>query len=224
MLGLRHGFLLERWHADATPLASDEAGNARWLDRIGRYLGFRARIRSAASETRASLPDLLAMARHNAGRILGPEGAEALAHWTEDALAVLARSVRPVAIDGRMQPWKWLTLPDGRLLKGDALDHHAGHDLVGCQDIAWDIVGAVQEFGFSPEEQHDLAELVAGTGGRPLDPRLLAFLTPCYLAFQAGVLTLALDAAGDPAEAHRLRRRLDRQTARLRRSLFAPAL
>lgn len=221
--GLRHGFLLERWHGDVTPLASDDAGNARWLERIGRYLGFRAGIRPTASETRASLPDLLAMARHNTGQILGPEEAGALAGWTSDALATLSASVRPVAIDGRMQPWKWLALPDGRLLKADALDHHAGHDLVGCQDIAWDIVGAVQEFGFSPGEQRELAGFVAGLSGRRIDPRLLAFLTPCYLAFQAGVLTLALDAAGDPAEADRLRRRLERQTERLRRSLSARA-
>jgi hypothetical protein len=30
-----------------------------------------------------------------------------------------------------------------RLLKTDALDYHAGHDPIGCQDIAWDIAGAI---------------------------------------------------------------------------------
>jgi hypothetical protein len=37
----------------------------------------------------------------------------------------------------------------GRLLKTDALDHHARHDLVGCQDVPWDIVGVTVELGLS---------------------------------------------------------------------------
>ena len=58
----------------------------------------------------------------------------------------LERVVRPVEIDGRLHAWSYLRR-DGHLLKTDALDHHAGHDLVGCQDIAWDIVGAKIELG-----------------------------------------------------------------------------
>lgn len=217
--GLRHGFLLERWHAEATPLESNCAGNIRWLEAIGRYLGFRARTLPASPGTGAPLAELLAMARHNTAEALGSDDRDALAIWTNDAVAALAVSARPVLIDGRMQPWKWLALPDGRLLKGDALDHHAGHDLIGCQDIGWDIVGAVQEFGFSMDDQDHLVRMVEGASGQAIDPRLLAFLTPCYLAFQVGVLTLALGAATDSTEGQRIRRRLERQTARLRRNL-----
>jgi hypothetical protein len=50
----------------------------------------------------------------------------------------------------------------GRLLKSGALDHHAGHDLVGHQDIAWDIVGAVVELGLSRSARDQLCGVVEG--------------------------------------------------------------
>ncbi len=53
--------------------------------------------------------------------------------------------LRPVAIDGKLHAWEWLVRLDGALIKSDAYDHHASHDLVGCQDTAWDIVGAAVE-------------------------------------------------------------------------------
>ena len=40
-------------------------------------------------------------------------------------------------------------LKDPTLLKTDALDHSEGHDLIGCQDIAWDVVGAATELELS---------------------------------------------------------------------------
>lgn len=224
VLGLRHGFLLERWHADARPLCPDHAENARWIDGIGRYLALRATAASSGEtscdeRSGASLAELLAMARHNIGEALGPDRISRLDAWTPNALAMLSEALRIVDTDNRMQPWKWLALPDGRLLKSDAIDHHAGHDLVGCQDIAWDIVGVVQEFGFSPAEQTRLAGIVEAASGRQIQPRLLALLTPCYLAFQVGALTLAHGAANDPAEGARLMHWLARQTARLRTCL-----
>ena len=218
-LGLRHGFLLEHWHADAQPLAADRAENTRWIDTLGRYLGFRARHFPATGNAGAHLDELLAMARHNVGEALGQDWVRPLDIWTPDAVAALGAVVRPVETDNRMQPWKWLSLPDGRLLKSDSLDHHAGHDLVGCQDIAWDIVGAVQEFGFEADAQAKLTAIVEETCERRIDPRLIAFLTPCYLAFQVGALILALEATSDAAERQRLQVWRDRQTARLCRSL-----
>jgi hypothetical protein len=87
----------------------------------------------------------------------------------------LQRLVRPVRTDGRLHAHEWLRLPEGRLLKADALDHHRGHDLIGAQDIAWDEAGALVELGLTT----DLG-----------DPQLRAFYRVAYCAFQIGAHTL----------------------------------
>ena len=116
-------------------------------------------------------------------------------------------------------PGNSCSTPDGRLLKCDALDHHAAHDLVGCQDIAWDIVGACVELPLSSAGQARLMAIVAQEAGRPVDRELLAFLTPCYLAFQLGAAAMAADAAYDLDEGGRLRRSGARYAAQLQNVL-----
>ncbi|WP_336488764.1 hypothetical protein [Methylobacterium nigriterrae] len=217
--GYRHGFLVERWLEEGRPLDLCFVAPDFLIDRVGRYLGFRARHFASGPDRGASVTDLLAMARHNVGEALGPDWAGALGAWTAPRLAGLADRSHPVEIDGRMQPWEFLVRPDGRLLKCDALDHHVAHDLVGCQDVAWDIVGAVAELPLPEDAQGRLAAIVARGGGRPVDPELLAFLTPCYLAFQLGAASMAADAAHDPAEALRHRRSSARYAQKLRRVL-----
>lgn len=214
--GYRHGFLIERWVEDARPLDLCAVAPDGVVDQIGRYLGFRARHFASGPDRGASLTDLHAMARHNVGEALGADWARRLDGWTADRLAGLAAHSHPVEIDGRMQPWEFLLRPDGRLLKCDALDHHAAHDLVGCQDIAWDIVGARAELALSDAGRARLMAVVAQASGRPVDHGLLAFLTPCYLAFQLGAASMAADAAQDSTEGLRLRNGATRYAAQLR--------
>jgi hypothetical protein len=97
------------------------------------------------------LTELLAMARYNTEQRLGPEVARRLEDWSALVPALEAK-VRRVHTDNRMRRHEWLALPDGRILKTDALDHSAAHDLVGCQDIAWDVVGAAVEWGLTEDE------------------------------------------------------------------------
>ena len=73
----------------------------------------------------------------------------------------------------------------GGLLYFHAVDHHAANDLVGAQDPAWDLVGAIVELGFSGEERARLLEAAARRGVRPT-PEQLAFYEVTYLAFQMG--------------------------------------
>jgi hypothetical protein len=193
--GLCHGFLIERWIA-ATPLCvaeRDGAGRHRMIERIGRYLGFRARAFAAAPDRGASLDDLAEMVRHNATLALGA------APTLPGSPAALAPRVHRVEIDGRLHAWEWLVQVDGSLLKADALDHHAAHDLIGCQDITWDLAGAAVELGLSVAEQQRLAAITGERAGRAIDPELLAFARPCYLAFQLGRHALAATAGGDEA-------------------------
>jgi hypothetical protein len=183
-LGLRRGFLIERW-VEGSP--GPDVDRPAMIEHVGRYLGLRAVAFPAEDGAGASLEDLAVMARTNLAE-LGLDAARVPAPPPQEA-------VKPVHIDGRLHRWEWLTTPDGRLIKTDAVDHSVAHDLVGCQDIAWDVAGARLELGFDAAETQRLCAAVASVCDRPVAPALLAFYEVAYPAFQAGLWTLAGDAA-----------------------------
>lgn len=196
---LRHGFLAERWLEDACPLTE---GAPDAVERLAGYLAFRAERFPAPSGSGAALTELLTMARTNIGEALGDGAAKALECWTADRLAELEAGLRRVVTDNRLHRWEWLRLPDGRLMKSDALDHSAAHDLIGCQDIAWDVAGGIVEFDLSDRQAEALCHMVEAVV--PLDRRVLAFCIPCYIAFQIGYWTFAT--GSDPSAADERRR------------------
>ena len=191
------------------PWTRSSATATRVVEQVGRYLGFRARHFEAGAEQGASLKALAEMARFNTAQTLGEEAACDLDPLLRDA-GLLEGAVRRVETDNRLHAWEWLHAPDGRLLKTDALDHHAGHDLIGCQDIAWDIAGATVELDLSefgvPAAVPDRRRAVRTSR----DPDLLALLTPCYLAFQMADHAMAANSGrtrkrGSPAAPRRHR-------------------
>jgi len=194
--GLCHGYIVERWRDDLVPLTSQMSGElrARLVDRMGDYLGFRTRHFASPPACGASVRQLWEMGRHNTGEALGPDLASAWNEWLP-WLDTMARTLRPVETDNRMHPWEWLAGEDV-ILKTDAVDHHAGHELVGCQDIAWDIAGAAVEFGLSATE---LQRLIARCGYAP-DPLALRFMRQCYLAFELGRSHEAFEGDADTAQ------------------------
>jgi hypothetical protein len=176
--GLTHGWLIQRWHDDARP-------SRPALDELAAYLRVRAFL---PAEQGASLVELATMVRRNA---------PALGSWAPPTERLQAR-VRPVRIDGRLHAHEWLRLPTGQLLKADALDHHQGHDLVGCQDLAWDLAGAKIELGLAT---HDVALLEQALG---IDPELTAFYRVAYAAFQLGAHRMSETmVSSEEAERHR---------------------
>jgi hypothetical protein len=86
-------------------------------------------------------------------------------------------------------------------VKLDALDHSQAHDLVGPQDIAWDVAGAEVEFDLDAAATRSLAE-AAGA-----DPVMLELFRTAYPAFQAGLWRFA----GDEPRVDGYRARLARQ-------------
>jgi hypothetical protein len=210
--GLRHGFLVERWCDGAPSLDRVAFDRPTLVGQVGAYLAFRARAFPAPAESGASLADLARMACRNVGQALGPEAAAALKERLSMAVDLEAR-VRRVVTDNRLHTHEWL-VSGGRLIKTDALDHAAAHDLVGCQDVAWDVAGAAVEFGLDATESRRLCRAVEREAGIGVDPDLLAFLQPCYLAFQLGAATLAAEAVGH-GEAPRLRGEAQRYRALL---------
>jgi hypothetical protein len=207
--GQVHGFLVERW-IDAAPLGGDEDVP----EFAGRYVGARSRILPAPGGG-ASLGELAEMARHNIGLALGEEWAATFARSVPD-LEALQGSVRRIATDNRCDRHEWLRTQDGRILKADALDHDAAHDLIGAQDIAWDVAGVIAEFDLPADAAERLVAVTGDAAGHAVDADLLAFLTRCYLAFRLGAAQMAADSLGGwPEEAARNRAAVARYADRL---------
>jgi hypothetical protein len=120
----------------------------------------------------------------------------------------------PCCTDNRMHRWEWVCSA-GKWFKFDSLDHHAAHDLVGCQDIAWDIAGAAVEFALSPEERARLIAGLEGRLGRLIAPQFVEVYELAYLGFQIGLWTMAKQ-RNNENEAHRIEQQLMRYDQRLR--------
>jgi len=217
-VGYRRGFLVERWNGDARPLGPDAGDRPALLRHLAAYLGFRARHLPAEPGSGATLATLAEMLRENAAEALGEDAGRAFRRLSMLADGLEDR-VRRIETDNRMHRWEWLAGPNGALLKTDALDHCAAHDLVGCQDMAWDVAGAAIEFDLDEAEEAELCALAGREAGRPVDLGLLRFLAPCYAAFQLGSWTMARASDGDPDEAMRLDREIARYARHLRRFL-----
>jgi hypothetical protein len=125
------------------------------------------------------------MLKHNATEILEPDNT-ALDHYFRVSTK-LRPHVRRIVTDNRLHTWEWLVTSDGALLKTDALDHARSHDLIGCQDVAWDVAGAIVEFAFDQSEADGVMQRVAYHSGEAVSRDLVAFLLPCYSAFQLGL-------------------------------------
>lgn len=215
-VGLAHGLLVERWRDDARPLDRHEKPTAD----VARYIGTRARLFPAAEHSGASLTRLLEMCRRNVSLALGPEAASRLGRW-DGAVDRLSRRIVRIRTDNKLDRHEWLRLPDRRLIKTDALDHHCGHDLVGCQDIAWDVAAAIAEFELNAAQANELVVAAQRWSGRDVDHELLEFYRVAYAAFR-----LAWAAAGaemcspGDADRQRLEARASRYSAQLQQLLL----
>jgi len=221
--GLRHGFFVGPWMEGVRPLPlAPEVDRIALLDAVATYLAFRASRFQAAPEERGATPvKLFEMIAYNAKRALGPIVTEILKDW-RGRLPEVARLERLVLTDNKMHAWEWLVTPEGKILKADALDHHRANDLVGPQDIAWDLAGAAVELDLDEAELGLLADAVARRSGTPRAERVqLDFYAVAYLAFQTGRHTLAAEALEPwtPADAAGMRSEMERYAEGLRRTI-----
>lgn len=207
-LCLLHGFLLERWLPGAPPTAAQVRSPA-FRRKVAAYLDFRAQM-PAPNQAGAPLDELIAVALTNAEGACG----SAFSHRLRARLALASEAshaLRPINIDGRLHFWEWRWGPDGSICKTDAVDHVNGHDIVGSQDPAWDVAGAVVELDFSAAEGNALARRVA------VSAETLEIFKILYCAFQVGVWALAAAAALDDADVERAKGQEQRYVGELRR-------
>ncbi|MER9896847.1 hypothetical protein [Mesorhizobium sp. M0130] len=212
--GLCHGFLVERW-IDGTTLDRARLSKEKVVAHLGHYLAWRA-ANLPASEPGASLEALADIALQNTSEGLGESRAAELRNWFSKQ--VPPKTMQRVEIDGRLHPWEFILSRSGTLVKTDALDHCRSHDLIGCQDIAWDIAGARVEYSLSNAATAALCKAVEATTSRPVDADLVRYYEPCYLAFQLGLWSMA-QRSGDGREQIRLAAAARRYAAMLLRFL-----
>lgn len=200
-VAVRNGFHLERV-APASPLGPDR--RVRFLAHLGRYLRFRRDTFPAGEHDGGDAAQLIEMSITNAFELGGDELAAAVQRRVQ-RLPEAAR--RRVFVDGRMHVWEWGEAAGG-FCKFDALDHACGHDLVGAQDIGWDVAAACVEYGLTDDEADWLAN---AAGAAPVD--LPAFRC-AYAAFQAGLWSYAA-AGASPRDGVRARAQVGRYARRL---------
>ncbi|MGE5562271.1 MAG: hypothetical protein ACM3ZV_03070 [Bacillota bacterium] len=213
-LGLVHGFLVEPWCEDASPLAAADTP----LNEVARYIGTRARLLPASSGSGAEAEKLLEIARRNISLEFGERAGEAVERWSGRTGELNRRIVR-VRTDNRLDRQEWLRTPSRALVKTDALDHHQGHDLVGCQDVAWDVAGALTELDPDQNDARALVAAVEHWAAREVDRELLEFCRLAYCAFRLGQARLGEGMTSDCAERKRLRAAGDRYAAELQHLL-----
>jgi hypothetical protein len=198
--GVARGFLEEEW-LDGRRLRAADAAQPDTIERLAAYLAFVRR--EFATGRSAPMDDLAEMIDVNTPgmRIDG-------AAFDEEE----------VAVDGRMLPHEWIRAGN-RLVKADALDHHADDFLPGCRDIAWDVAGAIVEFDMRPATASALVTQYRNQSGDNTIGQRLSFYVPAYLAFRIGYATMAAESLGTTDEG----RRFMALAARYRRSLGARA-
>ena len=160
--------------------------------------------------------DLLSMTRLNVAEGLGEAAVEGTA-WMERMRATV--EARPaVAVDGRMLPHEWLWTAGGPR-KCDGLDHHDDHFWPGTQDIAWDLAGAMVEWGFGAETRKQLLAGFEALTGDLGARQVLPFHEAAYLAWRLGYTSLAAETLGDSDDGQRMTRDRDIYAGLLRAAL-----
>jgi hypothetical protein len=204
--GLAEGFLATRF-VEGRPAARLDTG---LLGTMERYL---AHLAAGPDRGAPRFEDILGMTRLNVAEGLG-EAAAGRTGWM-DGLHERVMARPTVAGDGRMLPQEWLRTAGG-VLKCDGIDHHDDHFWPGTQDIAWDLAGAMVEFGMGAEAREQLLDGFAARTGDRGAREVLPFYEVAYLAWRLGYTTLAAETLGGSEDGLRMARDRDRYAARLR--------
>jgi hypothetical protein len=211
-LACTHGFVARPW-LEGKPLRREQ-GDGIVLARIGRYIADAAMPPVPETERRSSVERLREMLYWNTRESLGEAMAERSRAW--EGLA--PETAWPTYGDGRLGPEEWLRESDGRLLKVDCVGHRTDHTMAGVQPVAWDLAGALVEWGLEGKAARLLLEAYSAAGGRTVPPEALMFYRMAYAAFRLGQCMLCAG-MGDPGERRRLERAGEFYRAQLARLL-----
>lgn len=218
-LGASDGFLVIPW-VEGTPISPRTGRDPAFVAALGDYLTTRGEaFRTGHDVDRAPVREAL---RANAAEALGDA-----APGLRDAILRLERLPAQEAVvpDARLQRREWLRTASG-FAKVDAIDHGDGLRLPGPTDAAWDVAGAVIEFGLERAAAEALVRRCAGAmaaEAASLAEAVAAYL-PAYAAVQLADAMLALHEAAAPLDRARWAREARRYRAALEATLASTTL
>ncbi len=218
-LATAFGFVALPWVCGQL-LTAQDAQDSSVMAHLGRYIASVAGSPLDGDARAQAVARLAEMLYWNVWEALGEDAASRTTRWSEAAAAWQSRHSTRTYGDGRMAPHKWVRTKSGALVKTDSGGHDADHTRVGRQSAAWDVAGALVEWGLSEDAARPLLEAYGDAGGDLVSGDVLAFYRLAYAAFRMGQCALCADmAAHDPQEQARLRAATERYQAEVRRLL-----
>lgn len=176
------------------PTAKEELSPER-IRRIAEYCAFRA-VKFHRPVTTAQQDDFASMARVNFEREFGNRLDDA---FTEFKL------VTPITCDAKMAPHEWFLTENGQFLKFDATVHGDDHFFPGPCDVAWDLAGAIVEWGMGSEARDRLLQEYHALSGDQATGRIENYLL-AYSVFRFAWCKMAAAAMNGTADGKRLLR------------------
>lgn len=220
-LGVVHGFVIRPWIEGAPlPRVTRADANAAMLTAIGRHLAHTAGTMLPASGAEAGMARLQDMLCWNTREALGEVLAERARRLYGKVLRAALMGGRRACRDGRQAPHAWLRTSTGQMVKVHGMGHEFDQTLVGQQSMAWDVAGALVEWGWEMGTAGPLFDAFSAAGGETMAPAEIVCYRLAYAAFRTGQCKLCAEAAGaDVAESRRLWRAYRWYRADLARTL-----
>src|SRR5215470_685721 len=172
---------------DGHPMSASEISESA-LARLAAYCAFRPTV---FAEDSAELQSLQQMASHNSQQL-------------KCGLDIKLHMERPVMTDGRMQPHEWLLTRDGQMLKTDSGSHGDDHFFPGPVDIAWDLAGAIVEWGMDSDSMKTFVQMYQRVSGDDAENRVADYIR-AYSVFRCAYCLMAGNAMQGTEEERRLK-------------------
>ena len=176
------------------PAAKEELSPER-IQRIAQYCAFRA-AKFHRPVTTAQRNDFVTMVRVNFEREFG--------NPLDDAFTEF-KVVKPITCDAKMAPHEWFLNETGQFLKLDATAHGDDHFFPGPCDVAWDLAGAIVEWGMENEARDQLLAGYQALSGDCATGRIENYLL-AYSVFRFAWCKMAAAAMRGTADEKRLLR------------------
>jgi hypothetical protein len=185
--------------------------SAAVLERVADYCALRSfefSVRSAQGQ------QLENMVRFNMAEEFGHEPGSSLTALSSDRLVIA---------DGRMLPHEWLATGAGALVKTDGATHGDDHLFPGPVDIAWDLAGAVVEWGMTAEAARYMLDRYRQRSGDEVSKRIKVYQL-AYTVFRMAYCAMAAFSMRGSAEESRLRRAATHYRKMVEAQLKAPGV
>jgi hypothetical protein len=176
-------------YVDGCPLRAGDLSN-EIVNRIAEYCA-RRREFLAPDSPRQQLPEIVAFN-------LDQEFGAAPAIPVEELICD-----RPIIADGQMHPHEWMRDKNGHILKLDVATHGDDHFFPGPTDIAWDLAGAIVEWGMETDAANLLINNYRKLTADDPSTRMPAYVL-AYSVFRMSYSKMAAEAEKGTAEAIRL--------------------